>query len=54
MRHDRYDEMKEKHKMSDEDLANAGVLRIHPSFRMVALAEPPVVGNYFSCSSNFS
>jgi von Willebrand factor A domain-containing protein 8 len=44
VRHDRYDEMKEKHKMSDEDLANAGVLRIHPSFRMVALAEPPVVG----------
>jgi von Willebrand factor A domain-containing protein 8 len=44
VRHDRYDEMKEKHKMSDEDLASAGVLRIHPSFRMIALAEPPVVG----------
>jgi len=44
LRNDRYDAVKEKTKLSDEELASSGVLRIHPSFRIMALAEPPVVG----------
>lgn len=27
---------------SDEQLLSKGVFRIHPSFRIVALAEPPI------------
>nr|CAD7394578.1 unnamed protein product [Timema cristinae] len=41
IRHDRYDDLKTQHSLSDEQLRQSGVLRIHPSFRMVALAEPP-------------
>ncbi|KAF4526552.1 hypothetical protein B566_EDAN009123 [Ephemera danica] len=44
LRSDRYDEIKSKHSLSDQDLANIGVLRIHPAFRIIALSEPPVVG----------
>lgn len=40
IRHDRYDGIKEKYGLSDEEMVNSGTLRIHPSFRIVALAEP--------------
>lgn len=43
IRADRYDEIKEKHDKSDAELYESGVLRIHPSFRIVALAESPIV-----------
>lgn len=28
--------------MSDENMKQSGILRIHPAFRIIALAEPPV------------
>ncbi|XP_026673539.1 von Willebrand factor A domain-containing protein 8 isoform X2 [Ceratina calcarata] len=43
IRADRYDEIKEKYNKTDEELLESGVLRIHPSFRIVALAESPVI-----------
>ncbi|KAF3429906.1 hypothetical protein E2986_02885 [Frieseomelitta varia] len=43
VRADRYDEIKEKHSKSDAELQESGVLRIHPSFRIIALAESPVL-----------
>lgn len=39
-----YDAIKANHNFTDEDMTGLGVLRIHPAFRVVALAEPPVVG----------
>lgn len=44
LRHDRYDYVKQKYKFSDEDMIKSGVQRIHPSFRIIGLAEPPVIG----------
>jgi hypothetical protein len=44
LRSDRFDEIKDTQKLSDEDMAKIGVLKIHPAFRMIALAEPPVIG----------
>lgn len=38
--HDAYDQMLKDGRSSSE-LANTGIFRIHPSFRIVALAEPP-------------
>ncbi|XP_076766995.1 von Willebrand factor A domain-containing protein c12.2 [Xylocopa sonorina] len=43
IRADRYDEIKEKYNKSDADLLESGVLRIHPSFRIIALAESPMI-----------
>lgn len=40
--HEIYDELL-KSGMTAEQLENKGLLRIHPSFRIVALADPPVV-----------
>ena len=45
MRHDRYDEIKSEHNKSDKDMADSGVLRMHQSFRLIALAEPPVLNS---------
>ncbi|XP_076068942.1 von Willebrand factor A domain-containing protein c12.2 isoform X2 [Oratosquilla oratoria] len=45
LRHDRYDAIKEEYNLTDEKLAQQGVYRIHPNFRIVALAEPPTVGS---------
>ena len=45
LRHDRYDKIKEQFKYSDEDLSQKGIYRIHPSFRVIGLAEPPQIGN---------
>ncbi|KAG8240059.1 hypothetical protein J437_LFUL019626 [Ladona fulva] len=46
LRHDRYDAIKEENKLTDEEMAKSGVLRIHPSFRIIALADPPVIGKH--------
>lgn len=40
LRHDKYDELV-KEGVSHDQLANRGIFRIHPSFRVIALAEPP-------------
>lgn len=39
LRHDRYDEIKQKHQLTDEDMSASGVLRVHPSFRIAGLAQ---------------
>ena len=41
LRADRYDEIKAQCNKSDEDMHKSGVYRIHPSFRIIGLAEPP-------------
>lgn len=54
IRHDRYDEIKEKNNLKDEDMINSGCLRIHPSFRIAALAESAKQGQLFSnCPNSF-
>jgi len=45
VRADRYDEIKKTYGRSDEEMSERGVLRIHPAFRLVALAEPPIVNS---------
>ncbi|XP_031637278.1 von Willebrand factor A domain-containing protein 8 [Contarinia nasturtii] len=42
IRHEAYDELL-SNGQTKEELANNGIFRIHPSFRIVALAEPPSV-----------
>ena len=32
--------------LTPEQMTERGVLRIHPAFRLVALAEPPVLGEW--------
>ncbi|KAG8186062.1 hypothetical protein JTE90_005415 [Oedothorax gibbosus] len=41
LRHDRYDTLKDKLLLSDQEMRSKKLLRIHPAFRIVALAEPP-------------
>ncbi|CAK1551283.1 unnamed protein product, partial [Leptosia nina] len=43
IRHDRYDDLL-KSGLSPQQLEDSGVKRIHPAFRIIALAEPPVLG----------
>ncbi|XP_011645711.1 von Willebrand factor A domain-containing protein 8 [Pogonomyrmex barbatus] len=45
IRADRYDEIKKEYNRSDEEMRDRGVLRIHPAFRLIALAEPPIVNS---------
>ncbi|XP_072747214.1 von Willebrand factor A domain-containing protein 8 [Anoplolepis gracilipes] len=45
VRADRYDEIKRNYNRSDEEMHDRGVLRIHPAFRLIALAEPPIVNS---------
>lgn len=45
LRADRYDEIKTEFNKSDDDMRKSGVYKIHPSFRIVALAEPPVLNS---------
>ncbi|XP_060072942.1 von Willebrand factor A domain-containing protein 8-like [Ylistrum balloti] len=45
LRHDRYQEMKKELNLTDEQMSEKGILPIHPSFRMIALSEPPVAGS---------
>ncbi|XP_012866093.1 PREDICTED: von Willebrand factor A domain-containing protein 8 [Dipodomys ordii] len=45
LREDRYMCLKEELQMSDEQLQKRSIFPIHPSFRIIALAEPPVIGS---------
>ncbi|XP_003412650.2 von Willebrand factor A domain-containing protein 8 isoform X2 [Loxodonta africana] len=45
LREDRYTRLKEELKLSDAQLRNRSIFPIHPSFRIIALAEPPVIGS---------
>ncbi|XP_053296507.1 von Willebrand factor A domain-containing protein 8 isoform X2 [Pleuronectes platessa] len=44
LRWDRYQTLKEQLQLSDEQLQERSILPVHPSFRVLALAEPPVLG----------
>ncbi|XP_071450278.1 von Willebrand factor A domain-containing protein 8 [Hetaerina americana] len=44
LRHDRYDEIKKENNLDDVSMMKSGVLRMHPSFRIIALADPPIIG----------
>nr|XP_046259782.1 von Willebrand factor A domain-containing protein 8 [Scatophagus argus] len=44
LRWDRYQTLKEELQFSDKQLQERSILPIHPSFRVLAMAEPPVVG----------
>ncbi|DAA24031.1 TPA: hypothetical protein BOS_12463 [Bos taurus] len=45
LREDRYLRLKEELQMSDEQLQQRSIFPVHPSFRIIALAEPPVIGS---------
>ncbi|XP_058526672.1 von Willebrand factor A domain-containing protein 8 [Ochotona princeps] len=45
LREDRYQRLKEELQMSDEQLQMRSIFPIHPSFRIIAMAEPPVIGS---------
>ncbi|KAJ6661690.1 hypothetical protein lerEdw1_013212 [Lerista edwardsae] len=45
LREDRYQKLKEELKLTDEELQQRSIFPIHPSFRIIALAEPPVIGS---------
>ncbi|XP_009461391.1 PREDICTED: von Willebrand factor A domain-containing protein 8 [Nipponia nippon] len=45
LREDRYQNLKEELQISDEKLQERSIFPIHPSFRIVVLAEPPVIGS---------
>uniref|UniRef100_A0A3B3RZN2 von Willebrand factor A domain-containing protein 8 n=1 Tax=Paramormyrops kingsleyae TaxID=1676925 RepID=A0A3B3RZN2_9TELE len=45
LRSDRYQILKEEMKMSDSEMEQRSIFPIHPSFRLLALAEPPVQGS---------
>ncbi|KAF4025563.1 hypothetical protein G4228_017818 [Cervus hanglu yarkandensis] len=45
LREDRYMRLKEELQMSDEQLQQRSIFPVHPSFRIIALAEPPVIGS---------
>lgn len=45
LRHDRYDAIKLKYGLTDAFMSEKKVYRIHPSFRIIALAEPPKIGS---------
>ncbi|KAM3607170.1 uncharacterized protein V6R79_002729 [Siganus canaliculatus] len=52
LRWDRYQNLKEQLQFSDQELQERLILPIHPSFRVLALAEPPVVGASGNSSNN--
>ncbi|XP_023555905.1 von Willebrand factor A domain-containing protein 8 [Octodon degus] len=45
LREDRYMRLKEELQLSDQQLQERSIFPIHPSFRIIALAEPPVIGS---------
>ncbi|NXH22609.1 VWA8 protein, partial [Bucco capensis] len=45
LREDRYQNLKEELQISDEKLQERSIFPIHPSFRIMVLAEPPVIGS---------
>ncbi|KAM3861847.1 von Willebrand factor A domain-containing protein 8 [Diretmus argenteus] len=52
LRWDRYQSIKEELQLTDQQLQERSIFPIHPSFRVLALAEPPVVGASGSTSSS--
>uniref|UniRef100_A0A3B5MK56 von Willebrand factor A domain containing 8 n=1 Tax=Xiphophorus couchianus TaxID=32473 RepID=A0A3B5MK56_9TELE len=52
LRWDRYQALKEQLQFSDQQLQERSIFPIHPSFRVLALAEPPVVGASSSSTSS--
>ncbi|CAN9498551.1 unnamed protein product [Ophioblennius macclurei] len=44
LRWDRYQTLKEQLQFTDQQMQERSILAIHPSFRVLALAEPPAVG----------
>lgn len=52
LRWDRYQTLKEQLQFSDEQLQERSIFPVHPSFRVLALAEPPVVGANTSSSNS--
>ncbi|XP_061677938.1 von Willebrand factor A domain-containing protein 8 isoform X2 [Syngnathoides biaculeatus] len=44
LRWDRYQALKEEHNLTEQQLQERSVFAIHPSFRVLALAEPPLAG----------
>ncbi len=45
LRDDRYQTLKQQTGLTDEQMKDRSIFPIHPSFRVVALAEPPVIGS---------
>ncbi|XP_012578723.1 PREDICTED: von Willebrand factor A domain-containing protein 8 isoform X2 [Condylura cristata] len=45
LREDRYMRLKEEMQVTDEQLQKRSIFPVHPSFRIIALAEPPVIGS---------
>uniref|UniRef100_A0A8B9JC72 von Willebrand factor A domain containing 8 n=1 Tax=Astyanax mexicanus TaxID=7994 RepID=A0A8B9JC72_ASTMX len=45
LRWDRYQNMKEQLQLTDSEMQQRSIFPIHPSFRVIALAEPPVAGS---------
>ncbi|XP_032258825.1 von Willebrand factor A domain-containing protein 8 isoform X3 [Phoca vitulina] len=45
LKEDRYMRLKEELQLSDEQLQQRSIFPVHPSFRIIALAEPPVIGS---------
>ncbi|XP_030056405.1 von Willebrand factor A domain-containing protein 8 [Microcaecilia unicolor] len=45
IRDDRYQHLKDELQFSDEVLQKRSIFPIHPSFRIISLAEPPVIGS---------
>jgi hypothetical protein len=41
LRHDRYDAVRHDNKFSEQQMMDSGILRIHPSFRIIAVGNPP-------------
>uniref|UniRef100_A0A673AZC6 von Willebrand factor A domain-containing protein 8 n=1 Tax=Sphaeramia orbicularis TaxID=375764 RepID=A0A673AZC6_9TELE len=52
LRWDRYQTLKEEQQLSDQQLQERSIFPIHPSFRVLALAEPPVVGANTSATNS--
>jgi len=48
LRHDRYGEIQQRLGCSDQDMAQKGLYKIHPKFRIIALAEPPGISGKFN------
>ncbi|XP_067371715.1 von Willebrand factor A domain-containing protein 8 isoform X1 [Channa argus] len=51
---DRYQALKEQLQFNDQQLQERSIFPIHPSFRVLALAEPPIVGASPNSSSSSS
>lgn len=52
VRHDRYEEIKKRNNMTDEDMSSSQILKVHPSFRIVAIADSQTKGKTFTCEQH--